>query len=104
MTAELIVRARIWAERDGVSVPSEIIFDLVDALEKATPRVLSTVAELDGLPHGSVIRCNVAGQVGLVIGTKAPHDFFMAGREGSLPAEGVALPATVLWVGGTDTL
>lgn len=74
------------------------IREMAAALEAATPRVVSTVAELDALPHGSVIRCDIAGQAGLVIGTKSPRDFYMAGRRGALPADAVQLPATVLWL------
>lgn len=96
----MTVNADLPPERDAT--PDEA-FDLGriagydEAMREVSPRVVSTVAELDALPHGSVIRCNLEGQAALVIGTKAPRDFYMAGRAGGLPADAVRLPATVLY-------
>ena len=51
--AELIRRARFYMPDEYA--PGGLVRALADALERVTPRVVTTVAELDALPASTVI-------------------------------------------------
>lgn len=92
----------LWDE--GIIRPESLGEQVVDALMafgwRPAPRVVSTVAELDALPVGTVVRFDdgdvwrTAGKGYVQIPANDPD--WVAG------AEHRKYPATVLWVGGTE--
>lgn len=66
----------------------------------AAPRVVSTVAELDALPVGALIDENLPDRRGFHLWKMAAGWKSVGGVP--FPSDGIMLPATVLWVGGTE--
>lgn len=100
-TTALIAELRRAADkkRADLALQSAALFTrAADALEAATPRVVSTVAQLDALPVGSI----VMDRFGSAFQNFDAGSWWMgAGDELSSPQSAV-IPATVLWVGGTE--
>ena len=115
--AELIAEARF--PYPDPSDAASLITRLADALEAATqaptftaaeaaiewlnsPRVVSTVAELDALPDMSIIRAVGFDDVPGAFEKAGDLAWYETGRELPVPDAADLLPATVLWVGGTE--
>ena len=103
------------AERVASFLDSETYWtyaDVVRGLVKlATPRVVSTVAELDALPSGSVVKsaydpndedAHNGGVWERVLHAGPPMWWPTGQHRIAIESSEVCLPATVLWVGGTE--
>lgn len=69
--------------------------ELVAALERVTPREVTTVAELNALPDGAVIRWDSG--VDFVTAERYYRLWMPAGTDGTLDSADITLPATVLF-------
>jgi len=79
---------------------------LGEVVAAATPRVVSTVAELDALPAGTIFRVKNGTPWEVMDNSDDEYDyrFESVHMKGRYQAKTFAdeLPATVLWVGGTE--
>jgi len=90
----------LWDE--GIIRPESLGEQVIDALLahgwRPAPRVVSTVAELDALPLGAVIRTPQEYTL-----ERLTEGWYRAGVDYAYPlGNALMVPATVLWVGGTD--
>ncbi len=67
----------------------------------AAPRVVSTVAELDALPVGTIVRF-MDGDVWKTVGRRGYIEVPANRPSWYSTADNKPFPATVLWVGGTE--
>ena len=102
--AELIAEAREHIDAEiGYGYKSDwdaaqtnpLIARLADALERVTPRVVTTVAELNNLPDGAVIRWDNGAD--FVTAERYYRLWMPAGTDGTLDSADITLPATVLF-------
>ena len=76
--------------------------EAVDLEDKLAPRVVSTVAELDALPDASVIREPLGITFAGVKRMDGKNWWLPSGYDRHDGSAQIGLPATVLWVGGTE--
>ncbi len=105
--AELIAEARRWNDKIGnpfdrmqltdVDLRSAVfaIERALEALERVTPREVTTVAELNNLPDGAVIRWDNGAD--FVTAERYYRIWMPAGTDGTLDSADITLPATVLF-------
>jgi hypothetical protein len=91
--AELIRRARFYMPDEYA--PGGLVRALADALERVTPREVTTVAELNNLPDGAVIRWDNGAD--FVTAERYYRIWMPAGTDGTLDSADITLPATVLF-------
>jgi hypothetical protein len=94
--AELIAEARsVLADMETRQEYDDCFARVVDALERVTPREVTTVAELNALPDGAVIRWDSG--VDFVTAERYYRLWMPAGTDGTLDSADITLPATVLF-------
>lgn len=113
-TADLIAELRSktgvnpWSydHDDLVTRAADALEDAVAATSKDSQRVVSTVAELDALPVGAVVRAadgDVCEKMPVKFSDQTTDIRWRSPAwDGVLSEADIAIPATVLWVGGTE--
>lgn len=90
-----------WPGQSRPMMPAWFSTGFDAGVASVAPRVVTTVAELDALPAGSVVR-DAGAAVFERAGWARRYPWRTPNSTKDFATESLALPATVLWFGGTE--